>query len=119
MSEQPSQTFHSWAIVEIMGHVKIAGLVSEQPIAGCNMLRIDVPETESQQAFTKYYGGSSIYSITPVDETTARIAAKGHQVAPVNAWNGQSFTDQFLKSKPALEYAEQREDDDWQDDDHD
>ena len=33
MPEQPEK-FESWAIVEIMGHKKLAGYVGEQTIAG-------------------------------------------------------------------------------------
>lgn len=38
--------FDSWAILELMGHVRLAGRVSETMIAGAPMLRLDVPATE-------------------------------------------------------------------------
>lgn len=35
--------FESWCIVELFGHQRIAGLVTEQTIGGCNFVRVDVP----------------------------------------------------------------------------
>lgn len=77
MAEQ--QTFDQWAILEIMGHVKLAGRVSEQTIAGTGFLRIDVPEANGLPAFTRLYGTGAIYSITPVSEDFARQAAASLQ----------------------------------------
>lgn len=42
-TDESKPTFDSWAIVEIMGHDKYAGRVTEEPLFGVNMLRIDVP----------------------------------------------------------------------------
>ena len=75
--------FEAWALVEIMGHVRIAGKVTEQVIAGASFLRVDVPAGDQQPAFTKFYGAGSIYSITPVDEATAHHAAQAWRVRPV------------------------------------
>lgn len=88
---EKEQTFKQWCIVELFGHSKIAGLCSEQNIAGTNMLRVDVPETKEQPAFTKIYGSAAIYAINPVDEQTARMAAQGIEVAPIKAWQSESF----------------------------
>lgn len=96
-------TFKQWCIVELFGHQKIAGLCSEQNIAGTNMLRVDVPETEKQPPFTKYFGSAAIYAINPVDETTCKQFAIGIQAAPVQAWQGESFIEKFNATKPALE----------------
>ena len=80
------QSFESWAVVEIMGHVTIAGLVTEQTIAGQPLIRIDVPAVDGQAAFTKFYGGASIYCITPCDEATALAAVKGLRQKPIEVW---------------------------------
>lgn len=84
--------FNHWCIVELFGHQKIAGYCTEENIAGTNMLRVDVPATKDQQAFSKYYGSGAIYAINPVDETTAKIAAQSIQMAPV-VW-----TDEMISS---------------------
>lgn len=65
--------FDQWAIVELLGHRRLAGRASEQMIAGAVMLRLDVPETEAGAAFTQFYGAGSIYCLTP---TTEEIACK-------------------------------------------
>lgn len=87
MTEQ--QAFETWAIVEVMGHARFAGYVSEQALGGANFVRVDVPEVPADQyygprpAFTKLFGAGSIYSITPCDEQVARHAAKEFRARPV------------------------------------
>lgn len=71
-----------WAIVELMGHARFAGFCSEESMFGGAMLRIDVPETDDQAAFTKYYGGGAIYAFTPCTEETARRAARSFAARP-------------------------------------
>jgi hypothetical protein len=87
--------FKHWCIVELFGHTKIAGHCTEENIAGSNMLRVDVPETEKQPAFTKYYGSAAIYAITPVDEGTVMIAVENIEVAPVQSWSGEQFSTKY------------------------
>ena len=36
-------TFEEWAILELMGHRKLAGKVTEQTIGSSTFVRIDVP----------------------------------------------------------------------------
>lgn len=78
--------FSQWAIVELFGHQRIAGLLSEQTIGGCNFLRVDVPDTEGQKGFTKLYGQGAIYGISFVEEAIAREVAKGLRARPVEAY---------------------------------
>lgn len=81
-----TNTFESWGIVEIMGHVRLAGKITEQVIAGASMLRVDVPKSPSREPFTKFYGSSAIYSITPTDEETALKAVIAFEVAPIQEY---------------------------------
>lgn len=87
MSE--SQKFDSWALVELMGHQRIAGRVTEHPIGGATMLRVDVPADEGngQSAMTKFYSPSAVYCITPITEELARRAARNLQPEPINQWD--------------------------------
>jgi hypothetical protein len=84
--------FETFAIVEIFGHTRIAGRVSEQIIAGNGFLRVDVPELPAagrypmQPAFTRLYGTAAIYSITPVSEEIAMQAAQSMRVRPVDVY---------------------------------
>lgn len=70
-----TDSFRGWAIVEVMGHKKYAGLVGEQLIAGAALVRVDVPDTPHRPGYTKLVGVGSIYCITPVEEDLARRAA--------------------------------------------
>lgn len=94
-----SEKFESWAIVELFGHNRIAGKCSEQNVAGTNMLRIDVPETEKNPAFTRLLGHAAIYAINPVTEEVATHWAKMLHCAPINAWDVREFME---KNKLAL-----------------
>ncbi|MDE3250274.1 MAG: hypothetical protein KGO82_16555 [Bacteroidota bacterium] len=97
--------FEQWCIVELFGHQRIAGKCTEQNIAGTNMLRVDVPETKNQPAFTKYYGSAAIYAINPVDEATARIAADSIQAAPVTIWQAEAFAEKLREKMTGLPAA--------------
>lgn len=83
MSEK---SFATWAIVEALGHNTFAGYVTEASIAGAQMVRIDVPESAAGPAFTTFIGAGSIYRLTPVDEATARKAARYFRKAPIDRW---------------------------------
>lgn len=75
----------TWAVVELMGHVKIAGLVTEEERFGTKMGRIDIPMKEGGLT-TQYFGGSSVYRMTPTTEEVARAIATNHQPAPIHPW---------------------------------
>jgi hypothetical protein len=115
-----TEKFELWCVVELFGHQKIAGLCTEQNIAGANMLRVDVPETEKQPAFTRFLGSSAIYAINPVDETTARHYAENLQVKPIDAWDIQAIVKKnreklFLATAPepaGVEMDDENDDDD-------
>lgn len=77
------EQFRSWAILELMGHRQLAGMVQEVTIAGVGMLRIDVPEGEDTPAYTQFYGPTSVYCMTPVTEDVARAFAKQRMAAIV------------------------------------
>ncbi len=82
-----TQKFDCWCLVELFGHSKIAGRCTEQNIAGTNMLRVDVPETKTQPAFTRLLGSAAIYAINPIDEQTCRFMAERLEVKPIESWN--------------------------------
>lgn len=43
----PDETFEGWAILELMGHRRLAGYVREVEVAGAGMLRLDIPRLVS------------------------------------------------------------------------
>jgi len=90
MSEH-AERFDQWAIVELFGHQRIAGRVTEQAIGGQTFVRVDVPEQERPQigtlpAYTRLFGPGAIYCINPVDEATARAAVGQCFAEPVSAF---------------------------------
>ena len=86
--------FETWGIVEIFGHQRIAGKLSEETIAGSVFLRVDIPDRKDPQKFTTIYqGGGSLYAIHPCDEAVARAAAVATGTRPI--WEAQ--LEDFIK----------------------
>jgi hypothetical protein len=81
--------FDCWAIVEIMGRKVIAGRVTEQVVAGCGYIRVDVPAVDDQAAFTQLVGTASIYMITPTTEEIARAYVRRNVGAPIKPYQLQ------------------------------
>jgi hypothetical protein len=108
MSQQ-NPSFEAWAIVELFGHQKIAGKVTEQNIAGSNMLRVDVPETSSAPAFTRLFGSAAIYAINPVDEAIAKQYAQNHSPSPVTIYELRALIDKMQRSLPPEAFTMEEE----------
>lgn len=79
-------TFEGWAILELMGHRRLGGHVSEATIAGSSFIRIDVPAPDGQKPATQFYSPSAVYAITPTTEQMARQVAAMAQPRPVERW---------------------------------
>ncbi len=80
------KTFCGWCVVELMGHAKIAGMVTEDSIAGEGVLRVDVPEIDGHPAFTKFISPKAVYSMAPTTEEIARAVAAHERHPPVAPW---------------------------------
>ncbi len=103
-----NQSFDQFCIVELFGHQRIAGRVSEQTIGGQSFVRVDVPECNGQPAFTKLYGSGAIYALTPVSEEIALRAVNSMRVRPV---------DVYYLSPPTIQSVPDQDDDDDEGDD--
>ncbi len=73
-----SDKFDQWWVVEVIGHKKFAGRVTEGPFG---LVQVDVPEVtlasgQNLPAFSKLFGAASIYCLTPCTEETARAFAR-------------------------------------------
>lgn len=91
------EKFEAWALIEVMGHSRYAGYVTEQAVGGCNFVRVDVPAFEGYPAFTKLLGQSSIFAITPVTEQIARGMAQQFRNKPVTVYDlPERFTQKSL-----------------------
>jgi len=75
-----------FGLVELFGHQKIAGKVTEATIGGCSFVRVDIPGSDDTQAVTKYYGNGAIYSITPVSEEVVDVFVKRYKPTPINVY---------------------------------
>lgn len=51
MSDTPNG-FDQWAIVDVMGHQRYAGRVTEETLAGAGFIRVDVPEVKRRNHAT-------------------------------------------------------------------
>ena len=120
MNTETKQTFDAWCLVELFGHTKIAGRCTEQNVAGTNFLRVDVPETDKQPAFSKLFGAGAIYAINPVDEETAKLFVKQINAGPLTVWEAESFIKKINDAKSQLPTStsshEELNDEDWEDD---
>lgn len=94
-----TEGFKSWAIVEVMGHQVYAGFATDASIGGQSYLRVDVPEFKESPAFTKYLGPGSIFSITPVDEATARATAENRRMRPFDVYTLEGIVDTLAKKR--------------------
>ena len=78
--------FETWGMLELMGRLKLAGRLSEQTIAGCRYIRIDVPAVGDLPAYTRFFAHSAVYSLTPIDEEFAREIANGLSALPIQPY---------------------------------
>ena len=83
------QKLQSFAVIEMMGHRKIVGLVTESDISGGQLLRVDVLNADGEPERTEYIGVGSIYCLTIVSEEAAKAVAARN--APRPAWGLSGF----------------------------
>ena len=93
--EDTENGIDGWAILELMGHRRLGGRVSEATIAGGAFIRIDVPHPNEAGIFTasQFYSPSAVYAITPTTEEIACAIARGAP-EPVSRWDLRALTQQ-------------------------
>ena len=82
MSDQEKVGFKGWAILEIMGHRKLGGLVQFDPPELPGMIRVDVFTDGDQPKATQFYGVASLFCLTPTTEDVARRLARNAVIRP-------------------------------------
>jgi len=92
----------SWALVEIFGHQRIVGYVTEQAFGSGVLFRVDVPDLTNngrvvRAGFTRYFGLAAIYSITPCDEEQVRLMLPNCSGVPaeVRPLSSRSYTNPY------------------------
>ena len=108
------QSFDEWALVELFGHQRLAGRVSEQTIGGCSFVRVDVPKTSKHPEHTRFFGNGAIYSINPVKEPVARALAENIQNVPVAAYEVEEFMQPQLTFGPGRSFVDDHDPDEEQ-----
>lgn len=91
-----TKKFEINAIVELFGHQRMAGTVTEQNFGSNTFIRIDVPETETQPGFTRIVNPSAIYAINPVTEEVMRITASQIVAKPIQEWDIREMQKRLL-----------------------
>ena len=111
MSEAATE-FEGWAVLELMGHRKLAGYVQPATIAGAGVLRIDVPGEGDEGLVTQFYAPSALYCLTPVTEDMARRVARTYAPAPVTRWELPPAIEPGARREPELPLGEPWDDED-------
>lgn len=90
-----------WAVVELMGHQRIAGKISERTVAGTPMLQVDVPAVGEVPAYSRLLGGTAIYAINPCDEEVATQWCKsiGGGSSPLVSWDGKQLIEKLVAKR--------------------
>ena len=81
-----TEKYAGWAILELMGHRRLAGYVSEQELAGVGFLRLDVPALDDQPPATQFYSAAAVYCLTPTTQEIAEAVARTDRPVPVQRW---------------------------------
>lgn len=98
----------AWAIVELFGHGRIAGAISEQAFGGASFVKVDVPEvvvrdrvwrngeyvedgevTKIIPAHTRSLGAKAVYAINWCDKLAATAAAGQIRDEPIKPYSLQ------------------------------
>ena len=70
MEKSKDEEFEFWAVVELFGHQKLAGRLSEKPKGSVIFFQVDVPDGQGQIRYSRIINASSIYAINPTDKDT-------------------------------------------------
>ncbi len=73
----PEVSLDTWAVVELFGHTRVAGKISNVSIAGCGFIRVQVPAHKNVPAYTRDIAPKAVYALNPCDEA-AVMSALGH-----------------------------------------
>lgn len=86
-AEEKSKGFDQFVILELMGHHKVAGHMTEETIGGASFIRVDIPNAAGETTSTKYYSASAVYGIHPTTKEIAIAAAQRFGAPqPITVW---------------------------------
>ena len=73
MTNAAEQAYEGFALVELLGHRRSAGMLTVVEMAGIKMLRIDTPDPSGEDGkyiATQFYPPGALYCISPSDKAT-------------------------------------------------
>lgn len=79
-----TENIEAWAIVELFGHQRVAGRISDHQFGGETFVRVDIPKGAG--FYTRLFGKGAIYCINLTDEATSRAAAAAFVSKPAYAY---------------------------------
>ncbi len=81
-----TEKFEQWMIIEMFGHIRLAGKATEANILGGHaLLRLDIPSKDGKFT-TQFIGPSAIFRMTPTTEEIARKVAEQSDPEPIHRW---------------------------------
>ena len=83
---QDQEKFECFGLLELFGHQRLAGKLSDQAIGGVHFLRIDVPAVGDVPPYTRFFTQGAIYGMTVTTEDVARRLASSLRARPVQAY---------------------------------
>lgn len=87
MLDMEESKLNTPAIIELFGHTKMAGVISEHVIGSTAFIRVEVPKTNNQEAFTRMLNPSAIYALNPCTPEVMLAMANSLNYAPITAWD--------------------------------
>lgn len=115
---EQAKAYEGWTILELMGHRRLGGYVTEVELASAKFLRIDVPGKEPGSIVaTQFYGAAALYCLTPTTEAMARAAALRDQPKPVHRWELPKPEPENPTRERRRDYADEIRDVDFGDED--
>lgn len=109
MNDETAEQKEMWALVELFGHQRIAGKVTQAELGSGELIRVDVPAVKDRAPVTKFYNVKAIYGISPVDEATAARMAESINAAPVSEWSLQREVERKARQLSSGEEEEEQE----------
>ena len=102
-----------WMLVELLGHHRLAGFVTEEQKWGQVLLRIDIPtsvdtKTKELKFTTQWYGTHALYCATPINESDAIHLAKQLRPKPFDKYDLHRESNRNLGEYQVVESGNER-----------
>ena len=89
-----------WGVIDLFGHTRLAGRISEFPFGGDSFVRLEIPEVKAIPAHTRLFGKGAIYSISFTSREIAEAVARRLQAVPITEFDFDQSTRERLRALP-------------------